>query len=137
MVDTLASLVLKSNTLIIARSGKERVVVMVCLNRKLAFAALTVVLNLVKPTRLHKFLASRDIDDVYELGGVLGKGAYSVVKEGRAKKSNEQVCRRTSSVYMCRAVEKCVRKFHVIVANHPVGDTGFCVSRPTKNATVG
>lgn len=41
--------------------------------------------------RLQKFLASRDIDDAYEIGGILGKGAYSVVKSAKAKKTNDEV----------------------------------------------
>lgn len=41
--------------------------------------------------RLQKFLASRDIKQAYDIGDVLGKGAYSVVKAARAKKNNEEV----------------------------------------------
>lgn len=43
--------------------------------------------------RLQKFLTSRDIDDAYEIGGVLGRGAYSVVKTAKAKKTNDEVRR--------------------------------------------
>lgn len=41
--------------------------------------------------RLQKFLASRDIKQAYEIGAVLGKGAYSVVKAAKAKKNDEEV----------------------------------------------
>ena len=41
--------------------------------------------------RLQQFLTSRDINEAYEIGRVLGKGAYSVVKAARAKKTNEEV----------------------------------------------
>lgn len=41
--------------------------------------------------RLQKFLASRDIDESYEIGDVLGRGAYSVVKAAKAKKTNDEV----------------------------------------------
>lgn len=41
--------------------------------------------------RLQKFLASRDIDDAYDIGEVLGKGAYSVVKAAKAKKTKDEV----------------------------------------------
>ena len=41
--------------------------------------------------RLQKFLASRDIDEAYDIGRVLGRGAYSVVKAARAKKTNDEV----------------------------------------------
>lgn len=41
--------------------------------------------------RLQKFLASRDINEAYEIGNILGKGAYSVVKTAKAKKTGEEV----------------------------------------------
>lgn len=41
--------------------------------------------------RLQKFLASRDIDDAYDIGAVLGRGAYSVVKTAKSKKTNDEV----------------------------------------------
>lgn len=41
--------------------------------------------------RLKKFLDSRDINDAYHIGDVLGRGAYSVVKAAKAKKTDEEV----------------------------------------------
>lgn len=34
---------------------------------------------------------SRDIDDAYDIGAVLGRGAYSVVKTAKSKKTNDEV----------------------------------------------
>ncbi|CAM9405389.1 unnamed protein product [Ectocarpus sp. 6 AP-2014] len=55
--------------------------------RKFKSAIATIIMTM----QLQKFLASRDIDDAYEIGGVLGKGAYSVVKSAKAKKTNDEV----------------------------------------------
>lgn len=49
--------------------------------------------------RLQKFLASRDIDDAYNIGAVLGRGAYSVVKTAKSKKTDDEV---QYSAYMRR-----------------------------------
>ncbi|CAN0189555.1 unnamed protein product [Ascophyllum nodosum] len=47
--------------------------------------------SIILAMRLQQFLTSRDINEAYEIGRVLGKGAYSVVKAARAKKTNEEV----------------------------------------------
>ena len=36
-------------------------------------------------------MASRDIDDAYDIGAVLGRGAYSVVKTAKSKKTSDEV----------------------------------------------
>lgn len=51
-------------------------------------------------SRLQQYLASRDINEAYEIGKVLGKGAYSVVKSATGKKTGEEVRRTTQ----CSAV---------------------------------
>lgn len=40
--------------------------------------------------RLQQFLATRDINEIYDIGDVLGRGAYSVVKTAKAKKTKEE-----------------------------------------------
>lgn len=47
--------------------------------------------SIIMAIQLQKFLASRDIDEAYDIGRVLGRGAYSVVKAARAKKTNDEV----------------------------------------------
>ncbi|CAM9971946.1 unnamed protein product [Pylaiella littoralis] len=55
--------------------------------RKFKSAIATIIMTM----QLQKFLASRDIDESYEIGDVLGRGAYSVVKAAKAKKTNDEV----------------------------------------------
>lgn len=50
----------------------------------------------VKPTNhasacMRSFLFATRVDDVYELGHELGKGAFSVVKHGRHRQTGENV----------------------------------------------
>lgn len=47
--------------------------------------------SIIVALNLQQFLASRDINETYDIGDVLGKGAYSVVKTARAKKTGEEV----------------------------------------------
>eukprot|EP00903_Cladosiphon_okamuranus_P008290 g7977.t1 len=55
--------------------------------RKFKSAIATIIMTM----QLQKFLASRDIDDAYDIGAVLGRGAYSVVKTAKSKKTDDEV----------------------------------------------
>ncbi|CAM9791560.1 unnamed protein product, partial [Discosporangium mesarthrocarpum] len=80
-------------------TGKDEVLVQSTLDESLGRLRLfnarrkfkSAITSIIVTQRLQRFLSQRDIKDLYDIGPELGRGAYSVVRSARFKKTGEEV----------------------------------------------